>query len=59
MSVTKILRPAPGLKVRRPDGRHLAEAGEKVEINSYWLRRVTAGDVVEVTTSSEPKGGKK
>lgn len=54
MSATKHLRPAPGLKVRRPDGRHLAEAGETVEFTSYWQRRKAAGDVVEVTEQAKP-----
>jgi hypothetical protein len=46
MSKTQCLRPAAGVKVRRPDGKHLAEAGETVTMNSYWDRRLTAGDVV-------------
>lgn len=48
MSETKRLMPAPGVKVRRPDGRHLASDGEPVEMSSYWQRRIEAGDVVEV-----------
>lgn len=48
MSETKLLRPAASKKVRRPDGKHLAESGETVELNSYWRRRLDAGDVIEV-----------
>lgn len=50
MSELKTLRPAAGKKVRRPDGKHLAESGEAVELNSYWRRRLDAGDVIEVGT---------
>lgn len=55
MSATKRLKPAAGLKVRRPDGKHLAETGETVEFTSYWQRRMAAGDVVEVTAVAEDK----
>ncbi len=47
MSEQKHLRPAPGLKVRRPDGAHLSETGETVVVNSYWQRKLDAGDVTE------------
>jgi len=45
-----ILKPKkPGTIIRRPDTlKPLKEAGEKVELNTYWRRRLTAGDVVEV-----------
>lgn len=48
MSNQKKLRPAEGVKVRHPDGRHLAEQGETVTITAYWQRRLAEGDVVEV-----------
>jgi len=52
MPETKILKPAGDNKVRRPDnGKHLKPEGEKVEINSYWQRRIAAGEVVEVTAA--------
>lgn len=38
---------APQLKVRKPTGGHLAEAGEFVPDESYWRRRIADGDVVE------------
>lgn len=47
MSNSKFLRPAEGVKVRHPDGRHLADKGEQVTMSSYWQRRIAAGDVVE------------
>ena len=34
-------------KVRKPVGGHLAEAGEWVNPESYWIRRITDGDVLE------------
>ena len=47
------VKPAPGLKIRMPERkmRHLSEAGEAVEVNEYWRRRLADGDVVKV----EPK----
>lgn len=44
---TKFLKPADGLKVRKPAGGHLSPDGEAVELNSYWLRRIADGDVAE------------
>ena len=37
------------IKVRKPTGTHLAEAGEEVVLESYWRRRLADGDVVEAT----------
>lgn len=36
------------MKVRKPIGTHLAEAGEMVVLDSHWERRLRDGDVVEV-----------
>ena len=47
MNEQQFLRPAKGVKVRRPDGRHLAEDGETVTMSAYWQRRLAAGDVVK------------
>lgn len=55
----RFLRPADGLKVRHPDGRHLGNDGERVEDSSYWQRRVAAGDVVEVEKSSPAEAAAK
>lgn len=43
-------------KVRKPVGGHLAEAGEWVNPESYWTRRITDGDVYE---TEEPQAGTK
>lgn len=52
MAETKILKPAGEAKIRRPDNRkHLKPEGEAVEMNSYWVRRLAAGEVVEVTAA--------
>lgn len=45
------VKPAPGLKVRYPppaQKRLLPPAGADVPEESYWLRRLKAGDVVPV-----------
>lgn len=52
MSVSKILRPADGVKVRHPDGRQLAAEGERVTMSSFWQRRLDAGDVVDVAEAA-------
>lgn len=41
------VKPAPGLKVRDPDSRlHIPEEGAEVPESSYWLRRLSDGDVL-------------
>lgn len=44
-----LIKPAPGIKVRDPASRLLIpETGlEVAEHNTYWLRRLADGDVVE------------
>lgn len=37
----------PGLRVRAPSGAVLPDEGDYVERESYWLRRINDGDVVE------------
>jgi len=40
--------PVPGVKVRDPQTlRHIPESGQLVPRDSYWLRRLADGDVVE------------
>lgn len=51
----KFIKPAPGLHVRMPNGNVLPEEGAQVELNSYWLRRLADGDVIEV---EKPKSKK-
>lgn len=48
MAEIKTLKPAGDALVRRPDGQHLSPTGDRVEITSYWMRRLAAGEVVEV-----------
>lgn len=44
------VKPAPGVKVRDPRTKqHLIDAGVDVpDGDTYWLRRIADGDVVEV-----------
>jgi hypothetical protein len=57
MNERKVLKPAQGVKVRKPEtGQHLAEGGEEVTVSSYWLRRLAAGDVVEVVAAKAGTG---
>ncbi|MBV7262563.1 DUF2635 domain-containing protein [Photobacterium sp. WH24] len=54
-----ILKPAAAdVKVRKPDGSHLNEAGEAVTINSYWRRRLYDGSVVETQPEPAKKAAK-
>lgn len=49
MTARITVKPAEGCLVRHPGNyKPLAEAGEAVEKNSYWVRKLRAGDVVEV-----------
>ncbi len=58
MTETKHLKPAPGLIVRYPDGRRLPDEGKPVPMNTYWARRLAAGDVVEVAAAPAPPATK-
>lgn len=52
---TKTLRPNAGRHVVNPETGHaLAENGERVELTTYWRRRLSDGDVVEVTPPARP-----
>lgn len=53
MSDRVFLKPAPGKVVRKPVGGHLSTEGEWVNQESYWLRRISDGDVVEGTAPAE------
>lgn len=47
MSIT--VKPAKeGIKVRKEDGKYLAEKGEKVKRTGFWIRRIKQGDVIDV-----------
>jgi hypothetical protein len=62
MSDRIVLKPVEGRLVRHPSTyKPLAVDGEAVENNSYWIRKLGAGDVVEVETgesAQKPKGAK-
>jgi Protein of unknown function (DUF2635) len=45
----KRLAPAPERRVRHLDGKLLEEAGELVTFDSFWRRRFSDGDVIEVS----------
>lgn len=50
------LKPADGLIVRDPDTRApLTAEGEEKTLTSYWLRRLTDGDVTEVVLPKPKK----
>lgn len=51
MSDTRTIRPVDGRRIRHPGSGKLLEAETAVAWNSYWERRVAAGDVKLV----EPK----
>lgn len=55
MSKRTFIKPADGLKVRRLDGVHLSADGETVVLDSYWRRRLLAGDVVEAKPARASK----
>ncbi|EKO3919753.1 DUF2635 domain-containing protein [Vibrio metschnikovii] len=49
-----ILKPSnKEIPVRNPEGGFLSDEGEKVKRNSYWLRRIADGDVVEVKATAD------
>lgn len=49
------IKPAPGLKVRTQQGSFLPEEGAEVERDSFWVRRINDGDVVETTPPKAKK----
>ena len=49
-NATLHVKPAAGLTVRDPNTGHaLPAAGQRVPHNTYWRRRLAAGDVTRVT----------
>lgn len=50
------VRPCAGKRVplERDPGRYLDPAGQVVERNQHWLRRIAAGDVEECTPPAPP-----
>ena len=56
MSDSLFVKPRSGLKVRDPRVLgHLPESGAKVPRNTYWLRRLKSGDVVEAEPAKQAK----
>lgn len=55
------VRPVPGRRVRDPGTMQpLAEAGELKPLTTYWIRRLSDGDVVEAKPqAAEPKARRK
>lgn len=52
--------PAPGVKVRDPQTlRHIPDAGQLVPRDSFWLRRLADGDVVEHQSRPDEEPPKK
>lgn len=50
-----LLKPAEGRQVRDPEMRDLLPAeGREVTRNTYWLRRLRDGDVIEMTAPAAP-----
>lgn len=53
------IKPAEGKQVRDQHTMRLLRAdGERKPRNSYWLRRLKAGDVVEVAEKDAARAGK-
>ncbi len=50
------VKPAPGLNVRLPDNPRafLPDDGAEVERNSFWMRRLSEGDVVAAAKQKKP-----
>lgn len=48
-----IVKPKPGLTVRKPDGSKLQADGELVSRTSFWIRRLQDGDVTEVKPAAK------
>ncbi|MBI2769992.1 MAG: DUF2635 domain-containing protein [Burkholderiales bacterium] len=42
-------------QVRKPTGGYLPQEGDTVPKDSYWLRRIADGDVVEAEAPPEPE----
>ncbi|MEP9372615.1 DUF2635 domain-containing protein [Mesorhizobium sp. KR1-2] len=50
------LKPAPGRTVRDPVTKQLlADGGETRELDTFWRRRLTSGDVVEAEEAAAPE----
>jgi hypothetical protein len=52
------LKPGEGRRVRKPDGLLLDAEGEFVSRETYWLRRLDDGDVVEADPPKPARAAK-
>ena len=58
MTAVLKIKPAPGLKVRDPvTKQHLKEEGEQKPRTTFWLRRLAAGEVLEVKSDAVKAAG--
>lgn len=51
---TEWIAPTGTGRVLHPDGRPLADDGERVTWSTYWARRLRDGDIVIVSPEQEP-----
>ncbi|MCY1524134.1 hypothetical protein D9M68_590570 [compost metagenome] len=52
------IKPAPGRRVRQPDGAWLPDEGLPLGLTSYWRRRRDDGDIV-IGEPAKPKSTRK
>lgn len=49
------VKPAtPATLVRKPVGGYLAQEGQEVNLDTFWMRRIADGDVVSKLVTAEP-----
>lgn len=51
----KTYKPAPGARVRKPDGAPIADAGETLPDTPYFARLIADGDLVEADLAAPAK----
>jgi hypothetical protein len=52
------VKPAPGVQVRTETGAVIAAAGQQVQDNSYYRRRIKDGDLVLVESKTKTGAAK-
>lgn len=53
----RCFKPAPGTRIRMPDGSLFPAAGQQVPATPYFARLIAAGDLMAVT-KTKPHGSK-
>jgi hypothetical protein len=53
MTMVVRIKPAEGLRVRKPCGKLLNESGETVVLTTFWQRRIDGGDVVDMGAAKD------